>query len=92
MSYNHSLDGTQEMDGFLKALDILAVPYQLTTCGHASHGHALRMAKFTTPGGVKTVAEEWHAVRDKDCDGIESVALAVYPEGDRPPLVQEVVE
>ena len=45
-----------------------------------------------TVGGEPMVLEEYLAVHDHDCDGVNVVDIAVYIEGERPNLKTQVLE
>lgn len=59
------------------------------TCEHIRH---FRIARFTTLGGKKMVAEDYLECEDRDCDGVDVISLVVYEEGKRPELATKVLE
>jgi hypothetical protein len=56
------------------------------------HIQPCRLAHFTTIDGKSMVVEEWIRVRDRDCDGVDVIDIAVYPQGQRPELQTEILE
>jgi len=55
------------------------------------HMQRLRIAVFKDDSSNQLmVAEEWLAIEDRDCDGIDVVKLAVYRLGHRPRLIKQI--
>ena len=83
MSYNHTTEGHQGLEGFLRALELQGVKYIVEQLG------GYPQVRFSVvPAGKRKprnfVAEEFLAFIDEDCDGTSRVDFAVYEEGDRP--------
>lgn len=88
MGYSHTTEGGSAFPAFLKALSLCGIKPEKEYEGERVSDYGpLRKAIFRLPGQENSmVVEEYLAVYDPDCDGTSSVAIEVYPEGERPDL------
>lgn len=97
MSYNHRTEGSEQLDAFLHALQLLGIKPEVKELektfdigGYDDDKH-MRKATFRLPGRKsKMVVEEYLSMDDHDCDGISRIAIEVYPESKRPDLESRV--
>ena len=83
MSYDHTTEGYQGLEGFFRALELQGVKYVVEKLGEFPKVHF-----SVVPAGKRKprnfVAEEFLDFSDESCDGTSRVDFAVYEEGNRP--------
>lgn len=93
MSWNHSVLGWNHLDGFVRALDVVGVPYYVDNVEdspfypvgsdlYAFEERRLRRVHFATNKGIEMVAQEYLQYVTSDADGADQINFFTYFSGD----------